>query len=405
MLLVQEFLQNKSVGELAREHGVYCSFNKTGQLFSCNYDMIEAKDDDLLAQECRGLVLAAQDGKSFSDQVKIINGKKSYDHLVIGETRIISFPMKRFFNYGQGSAAKIDFNDPSLLILEKYDGTLIFTSKNPFTNQWIVSTRSVPEADLLMDNQLYTFRQLFEKALFETTGMTVDQLTSDLDPNFTYCFELMGLLNRIVVHYPNNRIVLLAARDLRTLQEVDPASLSLPSSIPLVKTYSYTTIQDLVDWVSTLDPSQHEGVIVRDAKFNRIKLKNAAYLAASRARDSLGSSPRNCLEIILLGKEDDLIGFLPQEIVDNLLLIKEKYRSWLEEEEETYLAVFQEASAISPNDKKTFALTINKYPLTFKSAYFSIFDGKATSVKSFIDRNRKDGTWSSSFLDKILDSI
>src|SRR6185312_1760736 len=98
MLLVQEYLKNHSLKQLQEDHGVYASFAKSGQQASFNYDQIEAKESDPLSQECRGLVLSAIDGQSFLPQAIEINGKLNYDHIVMGETKILALGMKRFFN-------------------------------------------------------------------------------------------------------------------------------------------------------------------------------------------------------------------------------------------------------------------------------------------------------------------
>jgi hypothetical protein len=409
MLLVQKFLENKTFGDLVKEHGVYASFSKSGHKFSLNYDQIEAKESDPLAQECRGLVLSCEDGRPVFGEMK--DGKIIRDNMIPGKTTVLAYPMKRFFNHGQGSAANIDWSDPKLAVLEKLDGTLCIVYWDPFkdptgVNGWCVATRSVPEADLIMDNGLFTFRTLFEKALEETCKFTFNDLSSYLDKSYTYCFELTTLYNRIVVAYPNNRITLLAARNMKTMQEENPAGLGLVSviGVPVVQAHTYTSVNELVDWVSSLNPMEHEGVVVRDSKFNRIKVKNAAYVAASKNRESLATSPRNCLELILLGKDDDAASFLPQEIQANLVSLKEKFVIWLKTQEDLVQVISNEAKSIAP-DKKTFALTVQKYQPALPSALFAIYDDKAGSIKNFIEKNRKDGTWSNSFLDKILSVI
>ena len=122
MLLVQEFLETKTFGDLVKEHGVYASFSKSGHKWSLNYDMIEAKETDPLACQCRGLVLSCEDGRAVFGEMK--NGKMNRDNMIPGKTRVLAYPMNRFFNYGQGCAATIDWSDPNLAILEKLDGTL-----------------------------------------------------------------------------------------------------------------------------------------------------------------------------------------------------------------------------------------------------------------------------------------
>ena len=409
-LLVQEYLETHTFGDLARDHGVYASFSKSGHKFSLNYDQIEARESDPLSQETRGLILAAEDGKSFLSQAQQVNGRNNYDHVSPGKTTILAYPMKRFFNHGQGSAADINWSDPKLAVLEKLDGTLCIVYWDPFTSKWCVATRSVSEADLPMDNGIYTFRTLFEKALTETTGYEFDVFTRYLDKAYTYCFELTTPYNRIVVEYKNNGVTLLAVRGLVTLQELDfkhPVVDLLPTSLPLVQAHTYTSVQDLVDWVSSLNPMEHEGVVVRDGNFNRIKVKNAAYVAYNKVRDALATSPRNMVELILTEKDDDVIPMLPEEIVKNLQSIKVGVQKIIKQHDEAYLAIKAEADSILPGDKKTFAVltTVTYKSLNLWTApFFQMFDGKASNMKDFIMKSRmKDGTWGNNFLDKMLE--
>lgn len=405
-LLVQEYLETHTFGDLASEHGVYASFSKSGHKFSLNYDQIEAKESNPLAQECRGLVLSAKTGESFTSKAVMVNGKLNYDAVSPGATTILAFPMRRFFNHGQGSAAEIDWSDPKLAVLEKLDGTLCIVYYDPFTDKWCVATRSVPEADLLMDNGIYTFRTLFEKALTETTGYEFDVFTRYLEKSYTYCFELTTPYNRIVVEYKKNGVTLLAVRGLVTLEEVDfkhPVVDLLPTSLPLVQGHTYTTVDELVTWVSSLNPMEHEGVVVRDGKFNRIKVKNAAYVAYNKVRDALATSPRNIVELILSEKDDDVVPFLPEEIVKNLQSIKVGVQKVIKEHDEAYLLAKAEADKTAPGDKKTFAILVTKNKKLWTAPFFQMFDGKALNMKDFLAKNRKDGTWGNSFLDKMLE--
>ncbi len=403
MLLVQQYLENHSLGDLARDHGVYASFSKSGHKFSLNYDQIEARESDPLAQECRGLVLSREDGQPMAGVVTP-EGKTDRTGVVPGPTKILAYPMKRFFNHGQGSAASINWHDPNLAVLEKLDGTLCIVYWDPFTNQWCVATRSVPEADLLMDNGLFTFRTLFEKALYDTTGgLPFDQFAAMLDKNYTYSFELTTPYNRIVVAYPENRITLLAARKMSSLKEVDPREVKI-DVIPIVQAHTYTSVQELVDWVSSLNPMEHEGVVVRDGDFNRIKVKNAAYVAYNKVRDALATSPRNMVELILTEKDDDVIPMLPEEIVKNLQSLKAGIQKVIKQHDEAYVAAKAEADGIKLGDKKTFAILVTQNKALWTAPFFQMWDGKASSMKDFIMKSRTpDGTWGNSFLDKILE--
>lgn len=408
MLLVQKYLMTHTFADLAKDHGVYASFSKSGHKFSLNYDQIEARESDPLAQECRGLILSLIGGEPITEDMTPKG--LSRDYVCPGPTKILAYPMKRFFNYGQGSAAEIDWNDPELAVLEKLDGTLCIVYYDQFTNKWCVATRSVPEADLLMDNGIYTFRTLFEKAVQDTLGKPFDEFTRMLSVGFTYCFELTTPYNRIVVDYKTCGITLLAVRDLFDLQEINPSKLisrylSMPG-VPIVESHKFTTIPELIDWISSLNPMEHEGVVVRDKNFNRIKIKNAAYVAYNKARDTIGASPRNCLELVLSEKEDDVIPFLPDEIVKNVLRIKEGVQRVIKQHDEAYTAAKAAADASNPGDKKTFAILVTKNKQLWTAPFFQMFDGKASNMREFIKNSRdKTGNWSNSFLDKILELI
>lgn len=405
MLLVQQYLETHTLGDLVRDHGVYASFSKSGHKFSLNYDQIEAKESDPLAQECRGLILSLTDGQHIVG-VTDASGRTNRDHVILGPTKILAYPMKRFFNHGQGSAAEINWSDPNLAVLEKLDGTLCIVYWDNWTSKWCVATRSVPEADMLMDNGIYTFRTLFEKAVTDTTGYEFDVFTRYLEKSYTYCFELTTPYNRIVVEYKNNGVTLLAVRGLCTLQELDfkhPVIDLLPTSLPLVQAHTYTTVQELVDWVSTLNPMEHEGVVVRDGNFNRIKVKNAAYVAYNKVRDALATSPRNMVELILLEKDDDVVPMLPEEIVKNLQKIKVGLQAAIRRHDDAYHFAKDAADMINPGDKKTFAILVTKNKDLWTAPFFNMFDGKSANMRDFIKKSCKDGSWGNSFLDKMLE--
>jgi hypothetical protein len=274
-------------------------------------------------------------------------------------------------------------------------------------DQWCVATRSVPDANLLMDNGIYTFRTLFDKALLEMSNMKFDTFASYLDKEVTYCFELTSPLNKIVVDYKDKRVTLIAARNIKTHKEINIDKIDIPG-IPHVQQHVHMSISELIEWVGLGSAFEHEGVVVRDPNFNRIKVKNPAYCVYSKMRDSLGNSERNCLQTVLLEKDDDVIAFLPQEIADNLKSIKSKVQAMILEHNIAYSIILKEANFIKPNDKKTFALQVQdacKNGKLWAAPMYSIYGGRAENMKDFIAKSKKDGEWPNSFLDKILDII
>ena len=149
---------------------------------------------------------------------------------------------------------------------------------------------------------------------------------------------------------------------------------------------------------------EHEGVVVRDGEYNRIKVKNAAYVAYNKVRDALGTSERNCVELILTEKDDDVIPMLPEEIVKNLQKIKVGVQKVIKQHDEAYLAAKAEADRTNPGDKKTFAILVTQNKALWTAPFFQMFDGKASNMKDFIMKSRtKEGSWGNSFLDKMLE--
>lgn len=428
-LLVQEYLENHTFEQLEQEHGVYASFSQSGHKWSLNYDQLESKETDVLAQQCRGLILSAVDGKSFLPEAKEVDGRLKYTHICPGPTMVLAYPMDRFFNYGQACAALIDWNDPSLCVQEKLDGTLTILYYDKFAAQWCVATRSVPEANLPIDFGFYTFRTLFEKALGETaykTGYAADssfsfnEFTSKLCKDNTYCFELTSPYNRIVVDYKTAGLTLLCIRNNSSFKELKiyseitsdqfideqyKAASYCMAVVPLVKSFKLNNINDIIDWVSSQNPTEYEGVVVRDSK-GRNKIKNAAYVAYNRARDVLGASDRNCLELILAEKDDDVLSILPEEIVKNIQDIKTRLLCFITKHDTLYWHVKHIPSVMQ--DKKSFALYLSdiaKDRKLWTAPLFQMYDKKVVDMKDFILKNKKEGTWSNSFLDRILEGM
>lgn len=401
-LLVQKYLETHTFGQLIEGHAVNVSFSKCARFFSLNYDQISAKDSDPLAQQCRGLILALPDGRPIFGQV-MPDGKINRDNMEPGETIVMARPMDRFFNAGMGAAANINWSDPNLKVLNKLDGSCLILWFNYFDNVWEAATRSTPQADIIMNDGKHTFRTLFERAVFDTIGKSFYDFTYDLDKDITYVFELTSPFNRIVVAYNECSITLLAARSLLSHEELDITTLNV-QGVPKVGSYPLRNLEDIQNFVASQNPLEYEGVVVLDSNFNRIKVKSPSYVALHKSIDILGSSDRNCMEWILAGKDDDVMVALPPIIQDNLIQLKTSYATWLKDQEALYHVIKSEATAQGP-DKKTFALTVNKHKPSFPAIFFQLFDGKASSVRDFVDRAKREGTWSNSFIDKILEGI
>lgn len=331
-LLVQDYLRSgKTLQDLIIDHGVYSTI--TNGKIALSYDQIEAKETDQLACECRGLVLE----------------ENAYN--------IIAFPFKRFFNLSQESLTAKDFNWFSAKFYNKYDGTLnILYFHN---NRWYIGTRSRCEADVPMDDGCTTFSQLFDIAVREmwTKNQKLFINSQSLDINiqmfmnafgdkakdYTFMFELTSPYNRIVCNYPEVSLTLLGVRNNITFQEEDP-KLWLNSNTDIfgLKTpeeYSFNNIDDAITVINSWNPEQQEGIVIVDNNFNRIKVKNIQYIIYNKLRSSLSTSIKGCIEVILLGKDDDIVNMMPDLIVNRINKLKPIIQYVLHKAEEDYLKI------------------------------------------------------------------
>lgn len=375
-LLVQNYLKSgKTLEQLQTEHGVYS--NLCNGKIGLNYDQLEAKENDLLAQQCRGLILDAE----------------TFD--------IIAYPFNRFFNMEQtGVAASVNFSTAKFL--EKMDGTCCIVYF--YKNNWYIGTRGRCEADANAHDAGMTFAQLFDvcvKEMSKKAGSNISniqELMFNADKDCTYIFELTSPVNRIVCDYPDFFLTLIGVRNIKSLQEIWPSEhVHLFSSVNMkvAEEYNFNNINHMIQVVRDWNPKDHEGVVVVDNNFNRVKVKNPAYLAFNKMRDSLSTSVRGCIEVILLGKEDDIIGMIPEFISNRINILKEHIVKIIAQTEADYL----ELKDIQ--DMKEYALAAQKK--LWAAPLFAIKRGKSASVRDFIMGKSTDLKISQTMLDMIFE--
>ena len=403
-LLVQDFVKNKSFMELELQHGVEVSFSKDAKLVSFNYSQILAKDDDALACQCRGLILAKSDFSPFD-----VSSKDVIANTVAGNTVALAVPFFRFFNYGAG-AAFVNWSDPGLKIFDKADGTLAIVWFDPTTLSWQVATRSTPRADVPLNIEDFTFRTLFEKCL-SNHNLSFDVFTKHLVKHKTYMFEICSPVNRVVVQYADFKLYFLGCRDLNSLSEEDISAQDIAKHLPSAKSFSVKSTQDIIDFVNLQKPSEQEGVVVCDSIFNRVKIKSASYVIAHKLKDSITSSDRNLLSFILSDQYDDMLQYIDKYFLDKVFNLKDNVASFIKEYDLIYSSCLSELSVRKSNpqysafsDQKNFALIV-KDKKCWEAPLFRMFAGKCSSMSEFINLNKKDGAWNNSFLDTILELI
>jgi RNA ligase len=357
--------------------------------------MLEASDSNPIASMCRGTVICPEN-------------KVTDENQVVGAFGYMARPMDRFFNYGQEASAKINFNSKDIKIFEKLDGTCCIVYFDFVKNEWCVGTRSVPDADIPLDDVLkLTFRDLFEKALFESTKLSFEKWVIDLNKNYTYICELCTPDNQIVVRYDDYKVFLLAVRNTQSGQEYPINIFNL--TIPNCPNYNLSNLNDILSFVSSVNPLEHEGVVVLDEKsFGRIKVKSPSYLALNKIRDTILKSNRGLLEICLLGRLDDAMPALSPVMVSRALEMKERLVEAFRGFNSQYNTVINMANDLTENGetnhRKAVALSAQKIK-AYMPYIMARYMNKCSSFEEYCNQqiNEKTNEFSKSFLDTLLE--
>jgi len=296
---------------------------------------IDSKFSEPLVHECRGIILREEDWS------------------------VVCFPFIKFFNYGEGYAADIDWS--SARVQEKLDGSIIKLWWD--RDHWWVSTNGVIDArkcplfnDLSESNR--TYYDLFNEAAVECLDYSV------LCKDRTYIFELVSPYNRVVVPYKETRIYHIGTRDNRTFQEIDQ-----DIGVPKPQTYSFNSLKEAVEAAKAL-PFSEEGYVVVDKNWNRVKIKSPAYVSVHHLSNNGRVNKKRILELISINEHKEFLTYFPEYIehVDKVQVDLENFYKKVEADIEKFF---------SRNyiDKKSFALDVTKEAVN-PGLMFAIYDGK-----------------------------
>lgn len=252
------------------------------------YNQLSSDMREEICQDCRGIIL-----------------KKTADGF-----KVASMRFKKFFNYGEDKAAKLDLSEP-VLVSQKIDGSLIGVWYDEDTG-WHVSTSGNVDASdselQFQTDKLHTYYDLFMEA-FNKYNLSFDMF----DKRYTTYYELVSPYNRVVVPYKETKLYWLGARDNQTLKEYNFKD--MPKHLTDVpKYYECSSIEEIkakVDNISTED-EHFEGFVIEDCKGERIKLKSPSYMNLFFIKGDGIFSEKKILKIILEEEDDDILAYFPE---------------------------------------------------------------------------------------------
>ena len=335
---VQKYLRsNHTIEDLVAEYAIEA--REVDGVVSLNYSQIASPMDEIIPNECRGLILE------------------------VGTWNVVSRSFRKFYNWGEERAAKIDWNTAK--VLEKVDGSLIGFWY--YKGEWRISTKGTPNAGGSCGDNAFTFRDLILLTL-KDMGFTLESFTKYLDPTIFYSFELCAFENMVIIPYDHRELVWLACWDSVTLEEIDIDTMALQIPIRKPNKYPTQTIDQLIAAANAIGKFELEGYVVSDSNLNRIKIKSPAYLAADRVMSRL-ATPRRLIEFVVMPNYDDVYAILPPYKQEQVAIIHEQVRVLVNE----INAIFDELKPLAAS-RKDFAIAATK--TKYSSYLFQLLDGK-----------------------------
>jgi hypothetical protein len=347
---VIDFLRRHGLEELcerykvtARRHG------KFPNLVQLKYSQIESPMGDPIVQECRGLILDES-----------------------ADWAVVAYPFRKFFNYGEGHAAPIDWGTAT--VCEKLDGSLM--TLYPYNGEWEVASSGLPDAAGPVGA---SYGGTFN-ALFWETWVKLDYVLPPLPPNahdrVCFMFELMTPHNRIICRHDRQRIALIGVRLLEgVMWEIDPRPFADAHGWECARSFPLTSLDQCVTAAAALNPAESEGYVVRDAAFNRVKVKSPQYVALAHMKE--GFNLRRLLEIVRANESSEFLAHFP-EWTAHYDRVRAAFDALCAGAESVY------ATIASIEDRKTFAqaATATRCP----GVLFALKDGKASSARDHFAR-------------------
>lgn len=345
MLNLQTFIrENENWRELISEKPYCIKVTEKEDLVCFKYSQIDSDFNEPLVRECRGIILEKDTWK------------------------IVCYPFKKFFNYGEAYADEIDWETAK--VTSKEDGSLIKIYN--YNGEWRVGTNSTIDAeDAVLNSPYYrNFRKLFDVAA-NNCKFDFDRL----DPNYTYLMELCSRYNTIVVPYNEPKLFHIGTRNNITCEEVE-----VDIGIEKPKQYMLSSLDDCIAMAATFDFTK-EGFVVVDKNYHRVKVKSEDYVKAHRMISNNKVSEEKILSLICSGEEEEFLSYFPTytTIFQDIKIKRDKLKYLFYEIKKEVFSLKEKGMK-----RKDFAQLVKNNDFSF--LYFLMYDN---SQLNFLDWENK----------------
>ena len=345
MLKIQEFiLAHDNWRELLADAPYNLKISEDDGFVLFKYNQIASDFSQEICKEARGLILDSQDN-----------------------FRVVRYAFKKFFNIDEGFAAHIDWD--TAVATEKIDGSIMSVWYGH--GEWRLSTNGTIDAfkaELAGAGPYKTFGELFESVLPLSNFASCKH-------NFCFTFELVSPYNKVVIDYPETKVYILSIRNLNTFKEVDDLDMRDFSNYMVVERPQVYNLNNEADYRKLVEqmPEGHEGIVVRDAAGNRVKIKTLLYFEMHKAKNNGVITLERIVDLILRNDDEEFLSYFVE--------YRPKF-SYIRNVREKILSRIEEIKDLTKNysSKKEIALD-NSIPNWEKRFYFNAFDKKENNLE------------------------
>lgn len=280
--------------------------------------------------------------------------------------KIVCYPFKKFFNYGEAYADEIDWETAK--VTSKEDGSLIKIYH--YNGEWRVGTNSTIDAeDAVLNSPYYrNFRELFDVAA-NNCKFGFDRL----DPNYTHLMELCSCHNTIVVPYNEPKLFHIGTRNNITCEEEE-----VDIGIEKPKEWALSSLNDCIAMAATFDFTR-EGFVCRDKNYHRVKVKSEDYVRVHRLANNGSITLERAIDLICTNELEEFLVYCPQ-YTDFINDVRHRFNKFYSD---IYFNV--NMALIEKMDcetRKDFAAVVKtfKYPMV----WFKVYDTKFFDIDAWI---------------------
>lgn len=363
MLKIQEFIKaHDNWRDLLSAEPYNLKISEDDGFILFKYNQIASNFSQEICKEARGLILDSQD-----------------------DFRVVRYAFKKFFNIDEGHAAHIDWN--TAVATEKIDGSIM--SVWYARGKWHLSTNGTIDAfkaELAGVGPYKTFGELFESVL------PLSAFVGNRYEPYCLTFELVSPYNKVVIDYPETKVYLLSARnmlseDLHETPAVETVAKELGVARP--KFWLLEDEKEYRDLVASM-PEGHEGIVVQDGNYERVKIKTLLYFEMHRAKNNGVLTLERIVNLIRANDHYEFLSYFPeyQSMFDNVKrqidraeVVLEKVRQDVTEWKNNNKDVCEQDARMA---RKWFAQDLGKKgPL-----YFAEYDGKLANTVDSLETKK-----------------